>query len=153
MLRPRLICVKHLGHRLRLSLAHHATIATAAARGSPPAGMSSGEPSATAPRGRPAIKPRLVAGSSVPLQLCFSITSWFSDQQPGSARFPSPRLRPGAGVCRFRYCLRGESGARLYSEEKANMTAAREKAAEPTEWMKVANTCWPLWPGFWWHGI
>ena len=30
MLRPRLIYVKHLGHRLRLGLAHHATIATAA---------------------------------------------------------------------------------------------------------------------------
>ena len=52
MLRPRHICVKHLGHRLRLSLAHHATIATAAARGGPPAGMSSGEPSATKPRER-----------------------------------------------------------------------------------------------------
>ena len=51
MLRPRLICVKHLGHRLRLGLAHHATIAPAAARGSPSAGMSSGEPSATAPAG------------------------------------------------------------------------------------------------------
>ncbi len=56
MLRPRLICVKHLGHRLRLSLAHHATIATAAARGSPPAGMSSGEPSATKPRERLALE-------------------------------------------------------------------------------------------------
>jgi hypothetical protein len=55
MLRPRLICVKHLGHRLRLGLVHQATIATAAARGSPPAGMSSGEPSATAPRGRLAL--------------------------------------------------------------------------------------------------
>ena len=56
MLRPRLICVKHLGHRLRLSLAHHATIATAAARGSPPAGISSGEPSATKPRERLALE-------------------------------------------------------------------------------------------------
>jgi hypothetical protein len=55
MLRPRLIYVKHLGDRLRLSLAHHATIATAAARGSPLAGMSSGEPSATEPRGRLAL--------------------------------------------------------------------------------------------------
>ena len=54
MLRPRLICVKHLGHRLRLSLAHHATIATA--RGSPPAGMSSGEPSVTKPRQRLALE-------------------------------------------------------------------------------------------------
>jgi hypothetical protein len=56
MLRPRHICVKHLGHRLRLSLAHHATIATAAARGGPPAGMSSGEPSATKPRERLALE-------------------------------------------------------------------------------------------------
>src|SRR5260370_38790890 len=56
MLRPRLIWVKRLGHRLRLGLARHATIATAAARGGPPAGMSSGEPSATAPRGRLALE-------------------------------------------------------------------------------------------------
>ena len=39
-----------LGHRHRLSLGHHATIAAATARGSPPTGMSSGEPSATKPR-------------------------------------------------------------------------------------------------------
>src|SRR6266852_1244185 len=65
MLRPRLICVKHLGHRLRLGLAHHATIATAAARGSPPAGMSSGEPSADRAPQAACPKPRLFAGPSV----------------------------------------------------------------------------------------
>src|SRR5260370_16579471 len=52
MLRPRLICVKRLGHRLRLGLAHHATIATAAARGGPPAGMSSAQPSPPNPHDR-----------------------------------------------------------------------------------------------------
>ncbi len=56
MLRPRLICVKHLGHRLRLSLGHHANICAATARGGPPAGMSSGERSATKPRERLALE-------------------------------------------------------------------------------------------------
>jgi hypothetical protein len=50
--RLELVLVSTLGHRLLLSLGHHATIATAAARGSPPAGMSSGDPSATEHRGR-----------------------------------------------------------------------------------------------------
>ena len=60
-----------LGHglRLRLRLSHFDTIATAAARGSPPAGMSSGEPSATDLRGR--LAPNPVSGHSSVLLLLF----------------------------------------------------------------------------------